>query len=145
MRRKMRALGLVVAGACGGIALVVALGASRVTVAAEGAPGLPPVTIAGTVKTISADTDFNQLSTVQSNFGLLATGPFVITDVIVNGGNPSHVDIGPGPNCPQPFSLNTLSLILTTSISGARIVVPSGQVACTSSFSETTISGFRPY
>jgi hypothetical protein len=92
------------------------------------------------VKTITADTDRNQLQAGQviSPWTVLK-GPFVLTDVI--GG--VQLTVGTGTTCPPTTTSFTSGQGAT---SGMRIIIPTGSVGCLQPTSgQPAWAGFIPY
>ena len=100
------------------------------------------LTVTQPVKTITADTDKNQLQSGQFGSNTPVKGPLVLTDVIGSGG--FQIQVGTGSTCPP----TTVSFTTTSqpATSGMRIFIPSGSVGClTSGGGQTAWMGFIPY
>jgi hypothetical protein len=106
-------------------------------------------------KFVAADTDINQIVSTSSQVfnqpKLMATGPFVITDFMVNN-DAATMTIGVGNACPVATASVTLATGYTGNsfyreIHGARFGVPAGSVACVvgTNGPMVSVSGFKPY
>jgi hypothetical protein len=148
MKRQAKSMALLVTGICAGIALVLSCGSGPSNTMAQSCGSCTvsgPIQIAGPTKVITADTDSAQLSsgTAPAN-GLIATGPFVLTDLSPNldPGQSVSAQIGAGTSCPltgTPIQF----LGYQGAVVGARIFVPAGSVACAPS--GASWAGFKPY
>jgi len=111
------------------------------------------LTVTQPMKTLSADTDANQLVGGQVNGAdqLIATGPVVISDIVPWNSSTIALRIGVGSTCPlagaAKFDMTFVSgPSVNGSVSGARIFVAAGSVACGSTNNGPTMwSGWRPY
>jgi len=102
------------------------------------------LTVTQPVKTITADTDKNQLQGGSAGAGVtpFVKGPFVITDLTNSPGNSANVSIGAAATCPG--NLMTIN-VQSPGIHGTRIFVPAGGVACDDGGNPIQWSGFVPY
>jgi hypothetical protein len=99
------------------------------------------LTVTQPVKTLTADTDKNQLQSGQIASNTPIKGPLVLTDVVGGG---FQLQVGTGTTCPPTtVSFSTSGQNQT---SGMRIFIPSGSVCCISGISGLAAwMGFIPY
>ena len=111
-----------------------------------------PITVGGTVKTVSADTDPGRLVRL-SVFGVdpvtfpakgtrIADGPLVITDLLSAAGR-ADLRIATDPDCQSmndDWGVDELRPLV-----GTRIFLAQGETLCAANKSLVHLTGFRPY
>jgi hypothetical protein len=118
-----------------------------------------PIAINGTVHTIGADTDPQQLVrvTVDASSGngtRIVDGPFVITDIIAISGA-VYIQVSNKPDCSAAQDIATVSaggestngqlVFAAERVMGAHIPLAQGETLCVPGTGRITVAGFRPY